>query len=126
VGRPRHLLQAPSLLPYVIRTPTTVEEFDFPTGAGILDPLRWAKNWAGPPAMDGQRFQGRAMYLKERGCCSGGSFTPRSLLLQRRPVKDRLEALAPFLGFESEPYLSPFAVGGQSSFPSEQHSILRC
>ncbi|APD47272.1 MULTISPECIES: UPF0182 family protein [Synechococcaceae] len=117
VGRPR-LYYGSESAPYVI-APTTVEEFDFPDGE-----LNFWTHFDGQLGISlgngWQRFKA-AVYLKEPRVLFSGSFTPRSLLLLRRPVKDRLEALAPFLGFESEPYLVTVAVGDSPGFRSEQH-----
>ncbi|MCT0199675.1 UPF0182 family protein [Synechococcus sp. CS-1325] len=101
VGRPR-LYYGSAPASYAI-APTQVEEFDYPSGElnvwnhfeGTLG-IRLGNAW--------QRFKA-ATYLSEPRVLFSGSFTPRSLLLIRRQVKERLRALAPFLSFESEPYL---------------------
>jgi uncharacterized membrane protein (UPF0182 family) len=50
-----------------------------------------------------------------------GSLKPNSLLLLRRQVKQRLEALAPFLDFDSEPYLVTARLAPQAGYRPEQH-----
>ena len=101
VGRPR-LYYGSAPAPYAI-APTRVEEFDYPDGE-----LNFWNHFEGELGVGlgnaWQRFKAAA-YLGEPRVLFSGSFTPRSLLLLRRQVKERLRALAPFLGFESEPYL---------------------
>lgn len=101
VGRPR-LYYGSAPAPYAI-APTKVEEFDYPDGE-----LNFWNHFEGELGVGlgnaWQRFKAAA-YLGEPRVLFSGSFTPRSLLLLRRQVKERLRALAPFLGFESEPYL---------------------
>ncbi len=117
VGRPR-LYYASAPAPYVI-APTKVQEFDFPDGElnvythydgerGILLNNSW------------QRFKA-AVYLREPRVLLTGSFTPESRLLIRRQVNQRLEALAPFLHFETEPYLVTARVENEPGFRAEQH-----
>ncbi|MCX5931956.1 MAG: UPF0182 family protein, partial [Cyanobacteria bacterium] len=117
VGRPR-LYYALEQSSYVI-APTKVQEFDFPDGElnvythfdgekGILLNNYW------------QRFKA-AVYLREPRVLLTGSFTPESRLLIRRQVNQRLEALAPFLQFETEPYLVTVRVENEPGFRAEQH-----
>ncbi|MFS6825835.1 UPF0182 family protein [Cyanobium sp. ATX-6F1] len=116
VGEPR-LYYASAPAPYVI-APTKVQEFDFPDGelnvythfSGRLG-IRLDSSW--------QRLKA-AVYLREPRLLFNGSLTPDSLLLIRRQVNERLEALAPFLHFEAEPYLVTARVEGSpaSSPPS--------
>jgi len=101
VGRPR-LYYGSAPAPYAI-APTKVEEFDYPDGE-----VNFWNHFEGELGIGlgnaWQRFKAAA-YLGEPRVLFSGSFTPRSLLLLRRQVKERLRALAPFLSFESEPYL---------------------
>jgi uncharacterized membrane protein (UPF0182 family) len=62
-----------------------------------------------------------AIYLREPRVLFTGSFTPDSLLLLRRQVNKRLETLAPFLKFESEPYLVTARVGSVAGYRRGQH-----
>ena len=117
LGQPR-LYYASARAPYVI-APTKVQEFDFPDGelnvythfAGRLG-IRLDTPW--------QRFKA-AVYLREPRMLFSGSFTPDSLLLIRRQVNERLKALAPFLHFETEPYLVTARVEGSPGFEPSQH-----
>ncbi|MCP9840366.1 UPF0182 family protein [Synechococcus sp. J7-Johnson] len=117
LGQPR-LYYASARAPYVI-APTKVQEFDFPDGelnvythfSGRLG-IRLDTSW--------QRFKA-AVYLREPRMLFSGSFTPDSLLLIRRQVNERLEALAPFLHFEAEPYLVTARVEGSPGFEPSQH-----
>jgi uncharacterized membrane protein (UPF0182 family) len=116
VGEPR-LYYASAPAPYVI-APTNVQEFDFPDGelnvythfSGRLG-IRLDTSW--------QRFKA-AVYLREPRMLFSGSFTPDSLLLIRRQVNERLEALAPFLHFEAEPYLVTARLEGSPGFEPSQ------
>lgn len=117
VGQPR-LYYASAKAPYVV-APTKVQEFDFPDGelnvythfSGQLG-IRLNTAW--------QRLKA-AVYLREPRMLFSGSFTPDSRLLIRRQVNERLETLAPFLHFETEPYLVTARVEDAPGFEPSQH-----
>ena len=117
VGRPSlYFASGPS--PYAI-APTKVQEFAYPDGE--LNVYTHYDGTRGVPlANPWQRFSA-AVYLGEPRVLFTGSFTPRSLLLLRRQVNQRLEALAPFLHFESEPYLVTARVGPHEGYRQDQH-----
>ena len=117
VGRPR-LYFASGPAPYAI-APTKVQEFDFPDGE--LNVFTHYDGERGIPLTNAwQRFKA-AVYLREPRVLLAGSFTSRSLLLLRRQVNERVEALAPFLRFESEPYLVTVRVDNEPEFEAEHH-----
>jgi len=117
VGRPSlYFASAPA--PYAI-APTKVQEFAYPDGD--LNVYTHYDGTRGVPlATAWQRFCA-AVYLLEPRVLFTGSFTPRSLLLLRRQVNQRLETLAPFLHFESEPYLVTARVGAREGYRENQH-----
>ncbi len=104
--------------PYAV-APTRVKEFAYPDGEinvythyNGTRGISLAHSW--------QRFAA-ALYLAEPRILFTGSLTERSLLLLRRQVNQRLTALAPFLRFESEPYLVTARVPGDPGYRPEQH-----
>jgi uncharacterized membrane protein (UPF0182 family) len=117
VGRPSlYFASAPA--PYAI-APTKVQEFAYPDGD--LNVYTHYDGTRGVPLGTAwQRFCA-AVYLFEPRVLFTGSFTPRSLLLLRRQVNQRLETLAPFLHFESEPYLVTARVGAHEGYREDQH-----
>ncbi len=117
VGRPS-LYYASAPAPYAI-APTKVREFAYPEGE-INVYTHFDGALGVPLATPLQRLQA-AIYLREPRILFTGSLTERSLLLLRRQVNQRLEALAPFLHFESEPYLVTARVGAAPGYRSEQH-----
>ena len=117
VGRPS-LYYASGPAPYAI-APTRVREFAYPEGE-VNVYTHFDGNRGIPLATSLQRLQA-ALYLRELRVMFTGSLTPRSLLLLRRQVNQRLKALAPFLHFESEPYLVTARVGQARGYRPEQH-----
>ncbi len=104
--------------PYAI-APTKVKEFHYPDGD--LNVYTHFEGAYGISLGNGwQRFKA-AVYLQEPRLLFTGSTTPASKLLLRRKVNERLEAIAPFLDFEGEPYLVTSRVDGEEGFRSGQH-----
>jgi len=117
VGRPS-LYYSSGPAPYAI-APTRVREFAYPEGE--MNVYTHFDGQLGVPlATPAQRLLA-ALYLREPRILFTGSLTPRSLLLLRRQVNQRLEALAPFLNFESEPYLVTARLGAETGYRPEQH-----
>ncbi len=117
VGRPQlYFSSAPA--PYAI-APTRVQEFDYPDGD-----LNVYSHYAGRPGVPLrtrlQRFAA-ATYLREPRLLFTSDLTERSSLLMRRQVKSRLAALAPFLRFESQPYLVTVNLKEEAGFRKGQH-----
>jgi uncharacterized membrane protein (UPF0182 family) len=120
VGQPRlYFGAAPHS--YAI-APTRVQEFDFPQAeAGDQSVYTHYQGSAGIGLAHGwQRFFA-AVYLREPRLMLTGAITPRSRLLLRRQVNQRLTALAPFLHFESQPYLVTVRLPAVQGFRPEQH-----
>jgi uncharacterized membrane protein (UPF0182 family) len=117
IGRPSlYFASGPSL--YAI-APTKVKEFSYPDGD--LNVYTHYDGGLGIPLAKGWQKLIAAAYLREPRILFTGSFTPQSLLLLRRQVNKRLEALAPFLSFESQPYLVTARVQGDKGYRPEQH-----
>jgi uncharacterized membrane protein (UPF0182 family) len=96
-----------------------VQEFSYPDGE-----LNVYSHYTGSRGISLHRPWQRwsaALYLGEPRLLFTGSITPSSRLLLRRQVNQRLKALAPFLHFESEPYLVTARVGTAKGYRSEQH-----
>lgn len=104
--------------PYVI-APTRVEEFAYPEGelniythyTGRRE-ISLANPWLKLAA---------AVYLNEPRVLFSGALTDQSRLLLRRQVNRRLEALAPFLRFEGQPYLVTVRLPERDGYRSSQH-----
>jgi len=100
VGNPR--IYFGGLTDTYIMTSTQVQELDYPSGnenvytvydgtGGIaLDTL--ARRWL------------FAVYLRDWQMLLTRNFTPQTRLLFRRSVKDRIQAIAPFLNYDGDPY----------------------
>jgi len=117
VGRPRlYYASAPS--PYAI-APTQVREFDYPEGE--LNVYTHYDGGTGVPIHGPLDRLMAAIYLPEPRLLFTGSLTPTSRLLIRRQVNQRLAALAPFLRFESKPYLVTARVRNTPGFRPEHH-----
>lgn len=117
IGRPS-LYFASGPAPYVV-APTRVKEFSYPEGD--LNVYTHYDGTVGISLARGWQRLAAALYLREPRLLFTGSLTPRSLLLLRRQVNKRLQALAPFLSFESQPYLVTARVTGGRGFRPEQH-----
>jgi uncharacterized membrane protein (UPF0182 family) len=117
VGQPR-LYFSSARAPYVI-APTQVREFDYPEGD--LNLYSHYDGSGGVPIHGPLDRLLAALYLPEPRLLFTGSLTPNSRLLLRRQVNDRLTALAPFLRFESQPYLVTARVASGGGYSSSHH-----
>ncbi len=104
--------------PYAI-APTKVKEFSYPEGD--LNVYTHYDGTVGVSLAQGWQKFAAAIYLREPRLLFTGSLNSRSLLLLRRRVNQRLQALAPFLSFESQPYLVTVRVPDGKGFRSQQH-----
>lgn len=104
--------------PYAI-APTKVKEFSYPEGD--LNVYTHYDGTVGVSLAQGWQKFAAAIYLREPRLLFTGSLNSRSLLLLRRQVNQRLQALAPFLSFESQPYLVTVRVPDGKGFRSQQH-----
>ena len=117
VGLPR-LYFGSAKAPYVI-APSQVREFDYPEGE--LNLYSHYDGTGGVPIHGPLDRLMAAAYLPEPRLLFTGSLTSNSRLLLRRQVNDRLTALAPFLRFESQPYLVTARVADGGGFSSRHH-----
>lgn len=117
IGRPS-LYFASGPAPYVL-APTRVKEFSYPEGD--LNVYTHYDGTIGISLAQAWQKLAAAIYLQEPRILFTGSITPRTLLLLRRQVNKRLEALAPFLRFESQPYLVTARVSEGKGYRPEQH-----
>lgn len=117
IGRPS-LYFSSGPAPYAV-APTLVKEFSYPEGD--LNVYTHYDGTVGISLAQGWQKLAAAVYLQEPRILFTGSITPRSLLLLRRQVNKRLEALAPFLSFESQPYLVTTRVEKGKGYRPEQH-----
>jgi len=117
VGRPRlYFGSGPS--PYII-APSQVREFDFPEGE--LNIYSHYSGSGGMPIHGPLQRLMAAAYLPEPRLLFSGSLTPASRLHLRRRVTERMRALAPFLRFESQPYLVTARVANTPGYEADQH-----
>ena len=117
IGRPS-LYFSSGPAPYAI-APTLVKEFSYPEGD--LNVYTHYDGTVGISLAQGWQKLAAAIYLQEPRILFTGSITPRSLLLLRRKVNERLEALAPFLRFDSQPYLVTTRIEKGKGYRPEQH-----
>ncbi len=117
VGRPR-LYYGSAPAAYII-APSQVREFDYPEGE--LNIYSHYSGSGGLPVNGPLQRLMAAAYLREPRLLFSGSLTEASRLHLRRQVSERLRALAPFLRFESQPYLVSARVTDSPGYVSEQH-----
>lgn len=101
IGKPR--IYFGEITDTYVMTGTKVKELDFPSGSdniyNIYDGvggIRVGKGW---------RRLLFAMYLKDWQMLFTEDFLPDTQVLFRRNIKERIQAIAPFLQFDSDPYL---------------------
>ncbi|WP_072621139.1 UPF0182 family protein [Spirulina major] len=101
LGRPR--IYFGELTHTHILTSTKVQEFDFPSGA---DNVLNTYDGTGGIALDSLwRRWVFAAYLRDWPMLFTENFTPETRLLFRRTITRRLQEIAPFLRYDSDPYL---------------------
>ncbi|MEG3894461.1 MULTISPECIES: UPF0182 family protein [unclassified Microcoleus] len=84
-------------------TPTKVKEFDYPSGEDNV-----YNTYSGRGGIDLGSMWRRwlfANYLKNWQMALTRNFTPETKLLYRRNINKRVRAIAPFLHYDSDPYL---------------------
>jgi uncharacterized membrane protein (UPF0182 family) len=96
-----------------------VREFDYPDGD--LNIYSHYDGTAGIPVGSPLLRLLAAIYLQEFRLLTSGSLTEDSRLLIRRQVNHRLQALLPFLRFESQPYLVTVQLKDKDGFSARQH-----
>ena len=117
IGKPELYYGAsPSL--YAV-APSKVREFNYPDGEENLY-SHYSGDGGLPIGHPLQRLLAAA-YLREPRLLFDGSLRHDSRLLLRRQVQERLDAIAPFLTFESQPYLVTARVPAVDGYRAEQH-----
>ena len=117
IGQPELYYGAsPSL--YAV-APSKVREFNYPDGEENVY-SHYSGDGGVPIGLPLQRLLAAA-YLREPRLLFDGSLSQDSRLLLRRQVQKRLQAIAPFLTFESQPYLVTVRVPTADGYRSEQH-----
>lgn len=115
IGKPR--IYYGELSDTYVMTSTSVREFDYPSGNENV-----YNNYDGTGGVAIGSWWQRclfAQYLKDWQMLFTRNFTPQTKLLFRRDIKERVRAIAPFLRFDSNPYL--VAAG---AFPNRQSNYL--
>jgi uncharacterized protein len=101
IGRPS-LYFGTLPLPYAL-APTRVREFNYPEGDENF--YTHYDGQAGVPLGNPAARWAAALYLGEPRLLVEGALTPKTRLLLRREVRERVARLVPFVRFEAEPYL---------------------
>jgi uncharacterized membrane protein (UPF0182 family) len=98
-----------------VMTGTKVQELDYPSG----DDNRYnTYDGTGGVAIASWWRRGLfSLYLRDWQMLFTQNFTPQTKVLFRRQIKERVEKLAPFLRFDSNPYLVTANVAANSSHP---------
>jgi len=105
---------------YVL-THTQRQELDFPSGEENI--YNTYKGAGGIPV--GQWWQRGifAEYLKDWQMLFTDQLTPETSLLMRRNIRERIRAIAPFLQFDSDPYLVTAETDNESSNNTETNHL---
>ncbi|MEH2149656.1 UPF0182 family protein [Nostoc sp.] len=97
-----------------VMTGTRVRELDYPSGSDNV--YNSYDGLGGVEIGSAWRRWLFAMYLKDWQMVLTRDFFPETKVLLRRNVKQRIQAIAPFLKFDSDPYL--VAAAANQDFPS--------
>ncbi|MEH2174449.1 UPF0182 family protein [Nostoc sp.] len=97
-----------------VMTGTRVRELDYPSGSDNV--YNSYEGLGGVEIGSAWRRWLFAMYLKDWQMVLTRDFLPDTKVLLRRNVKQRIQAIAPFLKFDSDPYL--VAAAANQDFPS--------
>lgn len=109
VGQPR--IYFGKLTDSYVMTPTLTPELDYPSGSENVYNLYDGR---GGVAI-GQPWQRLlfAEYLRDWRMLFNSDLLPETRLMFRRPIQERIRAIAPFLQFDSNPYLVVVNVGNK-------------
>lgn len=101
IGKPR--IYYGELTDNHVMTQTRVRELDYPSGSDNV-----YNNYDGRGGVNIGRFWHQllfAKHLRDWRMIFTEDFTPQTKLLFRRNIKDRIRAIAPFLRYDTDPYL---------------------
>ncbi len=105
--------------PYAV-APTRIEEFNHPEGD--QNTYNHYSGRAGVPLGSLMQRIAAAIYIRDPRLLNTGVLKPNSHLLLRRDVKDRVNALAPFLELKGDPYLVSVPMESNTdSYQEDQH-----
>ena len=102
-----------------VMTGTTVRELDYPSGSD--NAYNTYDGLGGVTIGNGWRRGLFAMYLKDWQMLFTRDFLPETKVLFRRNVKNRIRAIAPFIKFDSDPYL--VSADGSPAFPGKNNYL---
>ncbi|BCL35690.1 UPF0182 family protein [Nostoc sp. MS1] len=100
-----------------VMTGTSVRELDYPSGSD--NTYNSYDGLGGVTIGNGWRRGLFAMYLKDWQMLFTRDFLPQTKVLFRRNIKHRIRAIAPFIKFDSDPYLVAAEAG--SAFPGNNY-----
>ncbi|BAZ39124.1 hypothetical protein NIES4101_50760 [Calothrix sp. NIES-4101] len=103
-----------------VMTGTKTKELDYPSGGDNVYNVYDGRG--GVSIRSGWRKLVFAEYLKDWQMLLTRNFTPQTKVLFRRNIKDRVRAIAPFLRYDSDPYL--VAADGGGTTQSGENSYL--
>lgn len=101
IGKPR--IYFGELTDTYVMTQTQVQELDYPSGSDNV--YNVYDGWDGVRIGNFAQRLLYANYLRDWRMMFTDNFTPQSRLLFRRNIMDRVKAIAPFLQYDSNPYL---------------------
>ncbi|MEL6438889.1 MAG: UPF0182 family protein [Cyanobacteria bacterium J06621_8] len=120
IGKPR-IYFGELTNPYIM-TSTKVRELDFPSGEENVYTV-----YDGTGGIKiGSYFRRLlfAQYLKDWQMLFAQSFTPKTKLLFRRNIKQRVQEIAPFLSYDQDPYLVAARTNNQPNNPNRLYWII--
>ena len=110
VGKPR--IYFGEITDNYVMTQTRMEELDYPSGSDNV--YNRYDGWDGISLSSfGQRLL-YAKHLKDWQMLFTDDFTPQSKLLFRRNINERIKTIAPFLRYDSDPYLVTVDTGDKA------------
>ncbi|QHG15413.1 UPF0182 family protein [Nostoc sp. ATCC 53789] len=112
IGQPR--IYYGEIVNTYVMTGTRIRELDYPSGSDNV--YNSYDGLGGIEIGSAWRRWLFAMYLKDWQMVLTRDFLPETRVLFRRNVKQRIQAIAPFLKFDSDPYL--VAAAANQDFPS--------
>ncbi len=117
IARPR--IYYGELTDAYIMTSTKVKELDFPSGQDNV--LNVYDGQGGIPIGSLWRRLAFAEYLRDWQMLFTRNFTPETKLLFRRNINRRVRAIAPFLRYDSDPYIVNVDTGEPSAVDADNH-----
>lgn len=101
IGKPR--IYFGEITDTYVMVQARLDELDYPSGSDNV--YNRYDGWDGVSLGNSAQRLLYAKYLKDWKMLFTDDFTPQTRLLFRRNIKDRIKAIAPFLRYDSDPYL---------------------